>query len=152
MARFDFPYMSERSSADVAAQRIPSRSCWTPGGKSCANLEVPTSCSSAVRSTAVGLAGLVADECQVQGLVCFGFPFHATGKSDQYELAPLDTIQTPTLLLQGEWDTFGDKNEVTSYSLSDKVEVNGFARGTTASSLPRNRSGPAKRTGWPVPS
>lgn len=142
VARFDFPYMSERSSGGRRRSADPEPVMLDTWRQVVRQLGSPDKLFIGGRSHGGRLAGLVADECQVQGLVCFGFPFHATGKSDQYELAPLDTIQTPTLLLQGEWDTFGDKPEVTGYALSDKVEVKWIREGDHSLQPPKE----SKRT------
>ena len=123
VARFDFPYMSERASSNKRRSADPEPVMCETWRQVIRQLGPPEKLFIGGKSHGGRVAGLVADECQVAGLVCIGFPFHATGKSDKYDLVPLDRIQTPTLLLQGEWDTFGDKGEVTSYPLSSQVQV-----------------------------
>ena len=69
------------------------------------------------------MASMIADECGVRGLVCFGYPFHPPGKPAQLRTAHLETLRTPTLILQGERDPFGIRAEVEGYALSRSIEV-----------------------------
>jgi predicted alpha/beta-hydrolase family hydrolase len=55
------------------------------------------------------IASLVADDSQVAGLVCLGYPFHPVGKPDRLRIEHLLTIKTPTLIVQGERDPFGTR-------------------------------------------
>lgn len=141
VARFNFPYMAERDT--TGRRRAPDgepvlHDTWRQviaqlgaeklfiGGK----------------SQGGRTAAAMADESGVGGVVCLGFPFHSTGKPDQYDLTPLDTIQTPTLLMQGEWDTFGDKSEVQSYTLSPRVQLKWMKEGDHSFQPPKE----SKRT------
>src|SRR5947209_18352568 len=69
------------------------------------------------------IASLVADEAGVAGLICLGYPFHPVGKPDKLRVAHLRTIKTPTLIVQGERDPFGSREEVAEYELSPTVQV-----------------------------
>lgn len=141
VARFDFPYMAERDS--TGRRRAPDSEpvlldTWRKvitqlgaerlfvGGKSLGGRT----------------AAMVADACQVRGVVCLGFPFHPTGKPDRYDLGPLDTIHTPTLLIQGEWDPFGDKGEVSGYPFSPQVQLKWMKEGDHSFQPPKE----SKRT------
>ena len=53
------------------------------------------------------IASLIADEAGVRGLICLGYPFHPVGKPKQLRVEHLRTINTPTLIVQGERDPFG---------------------------------------------
>ena len=64
------------------------------------------------------IASLIADEAEVAGLVCLGYPFHPTGKPEQLRTEHLKSIKTPTLIVQGERDPFGNRQEVAGYKLS----------------------------------
>jgi predicted alpha/beta-hydrolase family hydrolase len=48
------------------------------------------------------IAAMLADEFGIAGLVCFGYPFHPTGRPTQTRLAALEAIETPTLICQGD--------------------------------------------------
>jgi predicted alpha/beta-hydrolase family hydrolase len=56
--------------------------------------------------------------------VCaWAIPFHPPGKPLQLRTAHLAALQTPTLILQGERDSFGRREEVETYRLSPKVQL-----------------------------
>ncbi|MCA9081071.1 MAG: dienelactone hydrolase family protein [Planctomycetaceae bacterium] len=126
VARFEFPYMAER--ATTGRRRPPDReevlrACW---------LEVIQSLPSehiVIGGKSMGgrIASLIADESQAEspvgGLVCLGYPFHPSGKPEKLRVEHLAELQTPTLIVQGEIDPFGSRDEVLSYNLSDAIEL-----------------------------
>jgi predicted alpha/beta-hydrolase family hydrolase len=57
------------------------------------------------------------------GLVCLGYPFHPPGKPEKQRTEHLAALRTPTLILQGERDTFGTREEVEGYDLSPAIRV-----------------------------
>jgi predicted alpha/beta-hydrolase family hydrolase len=65
----------------------------------------------------------VADENKVAGVICFGYPFHAPRNLDRWRLKHLLTIQTPTLICQGEYDRFGNREEVEGKKLSKSITM-----------------------------
>ena len=67
------------------------------------------------------MASLVADELSPQGLILLGFPFVPPANPQQYRGDHLATLATPTLLLQGERDRFGNKEQVANYALSSQI-------------------------------
>ncbi|MYA54490.1 MAG: hypothetical protein F4X89_13585, partial [Dehalococcoidia bacterium] len=75
------------------------------------------------------IASMVAEEAGVAGVVCFGYPFHPPGKPERLRTAHLEAIATPVLILQGERDTFGRREEVAGYALSEQVRVHWLADG-----------------------
>jgi len=120
--RFDFPYMAQRS---VTGRKRPPdkeailRDTWNEvldqietehvviGGKSMGGR----------------IASLIADERQVDGLLCLGYPFHPTGRPEQLRVEHLADLRTPTLILQGERDPFGSREEVAGYTLSESIQI-----------------------------
>ena len=86
------------------------------------------------------MASLLADELGVDGLVCLGYPFHPAGKPEKTRTAHLEKLLTPTLIVQGERDTFGTREEVEQYPLADTVELRWLADGDH-SLKPRKKSG-----------
>ncbi len=86
------------------------------------------------------IAAMLADELDVAGLLCFGYPFHPTGRPTQTRLAALEAIETPTLICQGERDPFGNRAEVDAYALSPAVRIGWVAAGEH-SFKPRKSSG-----------
>ncbi len=71
------------------------------------------------------VASLVADElygaARIAGLVCLGYPFHPPKKPDQLRTAHLVGLQSPTLIVQGDRDPFGSRNEVEALALSPAI-------------------------------
>lgn len=69
------------------------------------------------------VASMIADEEQVNGLICMGYPFHPPGKPDNLRTGHLKDLKTPALILQGTRDPFGKPEEVATYELSSRIEV-----------------------------
>lgn len=69
------------------------------------------------------MASLVADESDVAGLLCLGYPFHPPGKPDKLRTAHLEKLRTPALIVQGTRDPFGTKDDVAAYALSKKIRL-----------------------------
>ena len=86
------------------------------------------------------MASLIADNQQVAGLVCLGYPFHPPGRPEKLRTAHLENIETPTLICQGERDTFGRPFEVVGYRLSDRIRMHWIPDGDH-SFKPRKASG-----------
>ena len=110
--------------------------------------------SSAADSVIIGgksmggrIASLIADEAEVAGLVCLGYPFHPAGKTDRLRVEHLKAIETPTLIAQGERDALGNKDEVNGYELSEKVQVCWLPDGDH-SFKPRKKSGRSLTDNW----
>ena len=86
------------------------------------------------------MATMIADEMQVRGVVCFGYPFHPPGKPEQLRTAHLETMRTPALFVQGTRDEFGSKEEVANYRLSKTIRFEWIPDGNH-SFKPRAASG-----------
>jgi len=73
------------------------------------------------------VASMVADDMhaagKATGLLCLGYPFHPLGKPAQPRTGHLIDLKTPTLICQGTRDPFGTREEVSSYELSDRIEI-----------------------------
>ena len=86
------------------------------------------------------VASMIADEAGVSGLICLGYPFHPPGKPEKLRTAHLETLKTPTLILQGTRDTFGKLEEVPNYPLSGQIRVQ-WSEDGDHSLKPRKASG-----------
>lgn len=86
------------------------------------------------------IASLIADEAEVAGLVCLGYPFHPTGKPEKLRTAHLEGLKTPTLIVQGTRDPMGKEEEVAGYTLSDAISLAWMPDGDHGFK-PRKRSG-----------
>lgn len=69
------------------------------------------------------VASMIADENDVNGLICMGYPFHPPGKPDNLRTEHLQHLETPALILQGTRDPFGKPEEVAGYNLSANIKV-----------------------------
>jgi predicted alpha/beta-hydrolase family hydrolase len=87
------------------------------------------------------MATMVLDESEsIIGAIAFGYPFHPPGKPEKLRTAHLETLKKPLLILQGERDTFGTKDEVSAYALSSTIVVSYLTDGDH-SFKPRKQSG-----------
>jgi predicted alpha/beta-hydrolase family hydrolase len=93
------------------------------------------------------IASLVADEAEVAGLVCLGYPFHPVGKPDRLRVEHLEAIKTSTLMVQGERDPFGTRDEVVAFKLSSAIRVAWIGDGDH-SLVPRKSSGRTEQQNW----
>ena len=87
------------------------------------------------------MASMIADECGVEGLVCVGYPFHPPAQPDKLRTAHLETLATPTLIVQGTRDQFGTRGDVAAYALSPAIHIEWIQR---ADHSLRNRADIAK--------
>lgn len=93
------------------------------------------------------IASMVADELGTRGLVCLGYPFHPPGQPEKLRVAHLANLLTPTLIVQGERDPFGTREDVALYKLSPAIEVHFLGDGDH-SFEPRKRSGRTTEQAW----
>lgn len=140
--RFNFPYMQEQT--QTGKKRPPDRepkllNCWREVVK-----EVHGDHQGKLfiggKSMGGRMASLLADELPVDGLICLGYPFHPPGKQDRLRTQHLLGLQTPTLICQGERDSFGRQEEVAGYQLSSSIRFHWLSDGDH-SFKPRKASG-----------
>ena len=93
------------------------------------------------------IASLLADELVVAGCLCLGYPFHPPGRPDNLRIEHLVTLHTPTLILQGERDSFGRRAEVEGYPLSPAVKLAWLTAGDH-SFKPTRSSGLSELENW----
>jgi len=75
------------------------------------------------------MASMVADEVGASGLVCLGYPFHPPGKPERLRTGHLESLATPTLIVQGTRDPFGTADDVAGYRLSPAIRIHWVERG-----------------------
>lgn len=124
--RFEFPYMAARRHG--GKRGAPDRpnvleATWRDAIREAAGTKGPDSVAIGGKSMGGRIASMVADEAGVAGLVCFGYPFHPPGQPGKLRVAHLENLKTKTLILQGERDQFGTKDEIPRYSLSKKIRI-----------------------------
>lgn len=146
VARFEFPYMAKRrrSGKRGPPDKMPVlMQAWR------AMIDVLGRERLVIGGKSMGgrVASMVADETQVKGLVCLGYPFHPVGKPDQLRVEHLQAIKTPTLILQGTRDPFGNQAEVADYRLSPSIAVHWLEDGDHDFN-PRKASGRTQAGLW----
>jgi predicted alpha/beta-hydrolase family hydrolase len=123
VVRFEFPYMAARRTGGKrgAPDRQPVLlATWRDVVEKLGNRE---RLFIGGKSMGGRMATMVADELGVRGLVCFGYPFHPPGQPAKVRTAHLETLATPMLVLQGERDPFGNREDVATYPLSPSIQV-----------------------------
>ncbi len=130
VARFNFPYMQQR--IDNGTRRPPERApkLIVQYAALIAGIEQPMVIGG--KSMGGRIASLVAaqlssekviaDDSLIKGVACLGFPFHPTGKPEKLRTEHFPLIKQDLLIIQGERDTMGNKEEVDSYGLPANIE------------------------------
>jgi predicted alpha/beta-hydrolase family hydrolase len=146
VARFEFPYMAARRR--TGEKRPPDResvlrATWLEAMQALGTQPLVIG----GKSLGGRIASLIADEAKAAGLVCLGYPFHPVGKPEILRTEHLRTLTTPTLILQGTRDPFGNRGEIQSYLLSPAIKIRWLDDGDH-SFKPRRSSGRAERQNW----
>lgn len=139
VVRFEFPYMAVRRETGKKRPPNPQRvllATWREVHASFPGARL------AIGGKSMGgrMASLLADELGVGALVCLGYPFHPAGKPEKTRTEHLAELRTPTLIVQGERDALGRRDEVEGYDLSEAIELCWLEDGNH-SLVPRKRSG-----------
>lgn len=120
--RFEFPYMQETTRS---GRRRPPSSSGSPQ-----NYWIDLIGTLGARRPVIGgkslggrIASMVADRCDVAGLVCLGYPFHPPGKPEKTRTEHLRDLRTPALICQGTRDPFGTPKDVSGYDLSPAITL-----------------------------
>ncbi len=144
IARFEFPYMVKTRKDGI--KRPPDKiekllMAWRDVIVRLSNLGIaPKQLIIGGKSLGGRVASMIADEQEVAGLVCLGYPFHPPGKPNSLRIEHLKSIRTQALFIQGERDIFGSKGEVEGYPLSKKIRIH-WAKDGDHSLKPRKLSG-----------
>jgi uncharacterized protein len=144
VVRFEFPYMAARRTGGKrgAPDRQPVLlATWREVVETLGNRE---RLFIGGKSMGGRIATMVADELSVRGLVCFGYPFHPPGQPAKVRIAHLETLVTPMLVLQGERDPFGNREDVATYPLSPSIRIEWLPDGDH-SLKPRASSGATEK-------
>ena len=140
VARFEFPYMrrrretGRRGAPDTQAVLLKS---WCDAIQ---ELGGPDRLIIGGKSMGGRIASMVADEAAVRGLVCLGYPFHPPGDPARTRTKHLEALTTSALIVQGERDNFGGREEVARYKLSREIHIEWISDGDH-SFKPRKSSG-----------
>ncbi len=145
VARFDFPYM-RRAQAEGRRPWPPDpeevlAATWLDMIRQLAELGVPTSkLFIGGRSMGGRIASYIADAVEPAGMICISYPFHAPAQPSTAITIHLQQLATPTLIVQGERDEYGSRDEVERYALSPNIQLAWIPDGDHGL-VPRKRSG-----------
>jgi len=152
--RFNFPYMDKRAilGKKYPPDRMPKLlACYQEviayvvshseynelplfiGGKSMGS----RAAASLIADTEVLAAKLLN---KISGVFCLGYPFHPAKKPEKLRLEPLFAATKPVLIVQGERDTLGNKDEINAYQLPEHCQCV-FLEDGDHSLKPRVKSG-----------
>lgn len=145
VARFDFPYM--RRAMETGKRPWPPdpedvlAAAWVQVIQQLAEQGVPPNrLFFGGRSMGGRIASYIADAVEPAGMVCISYPFHAPKNPASAITIHLQQLATPTLIVQGERDEYGTRDEVEGYELSPTVELCWIPDGNHGL-IPRKRSG-----------
>lgn len=119
--RFEFPYMDCRRR--VGTKRPPDR---MPALQQAFREQIeaiPGPLFIGGKSMGGRVASLIAEQSEVEGVICFGYPFHPPGRLERTRVEHLQAIRVPCLIVQGTRDPFGKPEEVCGYPLGERVRV-----------------------------
>ncbi|MGF1847987.1 alpha/beta fold hydrolase [Vibrio lentus] len=137
--RFNFPYMIKR--AEDGKRRPPDRAPKLLEAYQ-EIIEQVDADKLVIGGKSMGgrMASHLSEVDKVAAMACLGFPFHPPGKPEKYKGEHLAELTKPCLILQGERDTFGKREEFADFDLSDSIRVE-FIPDGDHSFKPRKSSG-----------
>ena len=154
VVRFEFPYMARQrqSQRKAAPDRLPVLQAAFEQVVRQEALVGPLLLGG--KSMGGRVATLVADGLRQElgaerllGCLCLGYPFHPPGRPETLRTEHLQALNTPTLILQGERDSFGRREEVEGYQLSEQIQLTWIPAGDH-SFKPTKRSGRSEADNW----
>ncbi|MEZ8969789.1 alpha/beta fold hydrolase [Vibrio cyclitrophicus] len=120
--RFNFPYMIKR--AEDGKRRPPDRAPKLLEAYQ-EIIEQVDADKLVIGGKSMGgrMASHLSEVDKVAAMACLGFPFHPPGKPEKYKGEHLAELEKPCLILQGERDTFGKREEFADFELSGSIRV-----------------------------
>jgi predicted alpha/beta-hydrolase family hydrolase len=146
VARFEFPYMVERRTSGKKRPPNTVKLLLETWHQIIAELGAEKLIIGG-KSMGGRIASMVADEARVKGLVCLGYPFHPSGRPDKLRIDHLRGLKTPSLFLQGDRDSLGNKDDVTGYTVSQNIRFHWLPDGDHGFK-PRKKSGRTEQQNW----
>jgi uncharacterized protein len=127
VARFEFGYMAARRTLGTRPPPPRAETLIPEYETAIADLAANGTLVIGGKSMGGRIASMIADRLysagRINGLLCLGYPFHPIGQPDKLRTQHLAGLVTPTLICQGTRDQFGTRDEVSSYTLSKKIEL-----------------------------
>ena len=119
--RFNFPYMQQR--VDSGKKMPPNK---LPILIDCFNDIIDNTAGKVFiggKSMGGRIATMVANNNSVKGVIAFGYPFHPVGKPEKMRTEHLKQFKKPCLIIQGERDPFGKKDEWQGFSIDPNIDL-----------------------------
>lgn len=69
------------------------------------------------------IASMIVEDTKAVGCICLGYPFHPPGKPEKLRTEHLQVTSKPMLIIQGERDPFGTKQEIPNYNIDGKISI-----------------------------
>lgn len=88
-----------------------------------------------------------AAQTHIEGVIAFGYPFHPPGKKDTLRVAHFGDIKVPFCVVQGERDTFGKRDELSTLADTSPALIHWIEDGDH-SLVPRKKSGLTQQQNW----
>ncbi len=118
--RFEFPYMQKRRLD--GKKRPPDREpvLIEAFGRVVDQVRAELGAASRVlvggKSMGGRMASVLASRMEgIDGVACFGYPFHPPGKLDRWRTAHFEELKSPMLVIQGTRDPFGKPSEMAGH-------------------------------------
>ena len=125
VVRFNFPYMIKRM--QDGKRRPPDRMPALVEAYQKIVDELDYALPTFIGGKSMGgrVATIVAADAQlpIKGVIALGYPFHPQKKPDKLRLSPIAQISHPLLIVQGERDALGNKQEVLSYTCTKQCQL-----------------------------
>ena len=119
--RFEFPYMEK---ARERGKKMPPNALSKLQAAFQSEIDA---CTAKVVIAGKSMGGRVAttilESTSAVGCIALGYPFHPPGKPESLRTEHLQSIQKPFLVLQGERDPFGKKEEFPNNWLPDTAQL-----------------------------
>ncbi|MEP4101314.1 alpha/beta family hydrolase [Paraglaciecola sp.] len=140
VVRFNFAYMA--LAEELCKRRPPDRADKLIACYQAVLKELDSSLPVFIGGKSMGgrIASMVLESSNAKGCICMGYPFHPPTKPEKLRTEHLKQIGKPVLVLQGERDTFGTKQEIEGYAMSHRVQLRYLTDGDH-SFKPRVKSG-----------
>jgi predicted alpha/beta-hydrolase family hydrolase len=151
VARFEFAYMAARR--DDGKESPPPRAERLTDEFHGAIADLDPAGPLVIGGKSLGgrVASMIAQKAfetgRVAGLLCLGYPFHPPGRPDSLRTAHLVDLTLPALIVQGERDPFGGRDEVPGYELPSTIALHWAVDGDHGLK-PRKASGLTEAENW----
>jgi hypothetical protein len=129
--RFEFPYMQRRR--NEGTRRPPDRqpvlleyfidTLTSLDRPPASRLFIGGKSMGGRMATMVAADSAVVSQIGICGCICFGYPFHASGKPMGNRMDHFPSLEVPLLICQGTRDPFGGREEIGAMKLPNQVKI-----------------------------